>query len=63
MKTERKTYIEPVMKLLMMDNNLMADTLSPTQEEQEVTPTEDPYNDEFGANSFSVWDAGQDEEQ
>ena len=51
------------MKLLMMDNNLMADTLSPTQEEQEVTPTEDPYNDEFGANSFSVWDAGQDEEQ
>lgn len=61
MKKE-KVYIKPSVKVQDMEMESLLDTataLDPTQGNQEVTPTEDPYDGEFGAKGNglrSVWD-------
>jgi len=51
--------MEPTVKVLSADLEEMiaATQLDPNKDNQEITPTDDPYDGEFGAKKFhSVWD-------
>lgn len=56
----KKEYIEPSIKMqVTVYESLLASAskLDPTKDDQNVTPTEEEYNDEFGAKKFhSVWE-------
>ena len=54
----KRYYIEPQTKVLWLQNeNLLASqsVLDPTKDEQDITPVDDPYGDEFGSK-HSLWD-------
>jgi hypothetical protein len=55
----KKVYMEPTVKVLSADLEEMiaATQLDPNKDNQEITPTDEPYDGEFGAKKFhSVWD-------
>ncbi len=54
-------YIKPNVKMIGMDEEIMAAAtkLDENADNQNITPTDDEYQDEFGAKGFStrsVWD-------
>ena len=55
---EKKSYMVPEIKLKGMEPEslLESTTLVNDQTNQNVTPTEDEFNGEFGAKHHSVWD-------
>ncbi|MCR5152625.1 MAG: hypothetical protein K6A98_05680 [Prevotella sp.] len=54
----KKKYIEPQLKQLNVEAASLLDqsSLNQTQQNQSVTPTQEEYNEEFGARNNSVWD-------
>lgn len=56
----KKEYIEPSIKTLVTGcESLLASAseLDPSKDDQNVTPTEEEYDGEFGAKKFhSVWE-------
>ncbi|MBO4826458.1 MAG: hypothetical protein J5506_04360 [Prevotella sp.] len=56
----KKVYIEPITKVKTAVIEAILQTaseLDPNKGDQSVTPTEEEYEDEFGAKKFhSVWD-------
>ncbi len=55
----KKEYIEPSIKMLVAGYESLlasASKLDETKDDQKVTPSEEEYNDEFGAKPYSVWD-------
>jgi hypothetical protein len=56
----KKEYIEPSIKMqVTVYESLLASAseLDPTKDDQNVTPTEEEYDGEFGAKKFhSVWE-------
>jgi hypothetical protein len=57
-KMKKTAYIIPQIKTLLMTSDAVmqaASALDPTKDEQGVTPSDDDYEGEFGARSYSVW--------
>jgi hypothetical protein len=55
---KKTAYIIPQIKTLLMTSDAVmqaASALDPTKDEQGVTPSDDDYEGEFGARSYSVW--------
>ncbi|MCR5152568.1 MAG: hypothetical protein K6A98_05380 [Prevotella sp.] len=59
----KKEYIKPQLKQLNVEAASILDqsSLDQTQSNQSVTPTEEEFNEEFGARTNSVWDSWEDE--
>lgn len=53
-----KNYIKPDTKVLWVvaEDCLLDVSLDPTKDDQNITPDNEEYNGEFGANQNSVWD-------
>lgn len=57
----KKIYIQPNSQILFtrllvnINDGSPTDTLDPNKDNQEITPTEDLYNDEFGSKSRGSW--------
>ncbi|MBR6963052.1 MAG: hypothetical protein IKH86_05385 [Prevotella sp.] len=55
----KKEYIEPSIKMLVAGYESLlasASELDPSKDNQEVTPTEEEYDGEFGAKHHSIWE-------
>lgn len=55
----KKEYLEPSIKMLVAGYESLlasASELDETKDDQNVTPTEEEYNDEFGAKHHSIWE-------
>lgn len=55
----KKEYIEPSIKMqVTVYESLLASAseLDPSKDNQEVTPTEEEYDGEFGAKHHSIWE-------
>lgn len=62
---KRKSYSSPTITEFALCTQLilMASTLEdPTKEEQDITPTDDPYGGEFQSRRKSQWDDDEEEE-
>ena len=57
-KMKKTAYIIPQIKTLLMTSDAVmqaASALDPNEGNQSVTPSDDDYDGEFGARSYSVW--------
>ena len=63
MKVMKKTDQSPLMGFCAMDtmDMLAASKLDKNKDNQQITPTNEEYNGEFGANGFVDW--GEDDEE
>ena len=54
----KKEYICPELKHFEVESSeLLEQTqLDPTKDQQDITPTEEEYDGEFGANQTNIWD-------
>lgn len=63
---KRKIYNKPVVTLFTLSTHslLMASKLDdPTQDEQNITPTDEEYSGEFQSRRRNVWDDEEEEEE
>ena len=64
MKVMKKTYQSPLMGIYTLETAgmLAASQLDKNKDNQQITPTNEEYNGEFGANGFVDWGENDEED-